>query len=1018
VLWGTLGQKPNVEEILSSWGRGLGDKDIPLGGYESVPAATKSLTSLLRRKQCLLILDDAWDPNLVRDTFQIEGPFCLLLVTTRKKAVGEAIGAEVVNVEGMTLRESMTLLKNWAGPIPKRSLDVAQSLASEVGFLPLALELIGAQAKKLGWQEYKRRWDEPRPLGVLTRTPDAEGKQDSVRDSIELSAASLRNDRRARFYDLAVFPEKALFPASACGALWGIDDGATLDLLLAFVDDALLEQRTISDRPRFVFHDLIREFVKEQRADIRSSHQSLVNGYSERCAENWSTLRQDGYVHDRIAYHMARAEDISSLRGLLTKPWFDVQAQRTGSVLAAASDLETGIALVRTKSPNDFCDLFRWCYARALLGSTATELPPALLGALVLLDETDRARGYAALVGAPERRASAYLRMSAAAWHRAERDTAVEFLRHAHSAVVAMVDSGNRIGLLSELALSAQTIGEETLVAGAVDELLRDARAGGQNEYWAVQNAYEAARTLAALGRKGEAAALIRTAVDLAALDKDEMRTVALIVGIAAVLRSCGLEEEARAIDVRAEDALESANRSISEGKSVSTYSFDLVSSFIESGELDSALIIADRWVIGSLSGWSYPHALSRVSSALQSVGRRAEANTVATRALDAAKQRLVASEGNSFEFLKGEQTRSLSAVGVALVRCGETASAIDLADRLASPESRVIVLAALAEVLAGSSDSMETARSLVAKCIEPSPSTFSASADEAAALTSLGQGLARLQSETQARKVVEHVQTMLHTLKDDGWKWKNITLEVAKGFALLGDVERARSTIGLSEADASDATSKRDAPSELLVHQLEIAETLAESGRLAEATVLAEEVAKTEGLQDPREATVFVLACTARLFARLKDGKRALEYARRAKPFLQRARRPQDTIRSNEFDEANAAIVTCMAAYVSVDEAVKFVRSAADPEGMPGVLTRAIEMLWDIGGTACALDIARHLVELSASHRDVLAEAYAMAGAHAQAEQEARQILNQVWPLKVNALSTNWRGVRRRRAG
>jgi hypothetical protein len=186
----------------------------------------------------------------------------------------------------------------------------------------------------------------------------------------------------------------------------------------------------------------------------------------------------------------------------------------------------------------------------------------------------------------------------------------------------------------------------------------------------------------------------------------------------------------------------------------------------------------------------------------------------------------------------------------------------------------------------------------------------------------------------------------------------------------------------------------------------------------LAEATVLAEEVAKTEGLQDPREATVFVLACTARLFARLKDGKRALEYARRAKPFLQRARRPQDTIRSNEFDEANAAIVTCMAAYVSVDEAVKFVRSAADPEGMPGVLTRAIEMLWDIGGTACALDIARHLVELSASHRDVLAEAYAMAGAHAQAEQEARQILNQVWPLKVNALSTNWRGVRRRRAG
>ena len=58
ILWTALGQKPDITEELRTWGQYLGSEIIP----RAIPRKTllSKLSSLLRRRQALLIVDDFW----------------------------------------------------------------------------------------------------------------------------------------------------------------------------------------------------------------------------------------------------------------------------------------------------------------------------------------------------------------------------------------------------------------------------------------------------------------------------------------------------------------------------------------------------------------------------------------------------------------------------------------------------------------------------------------------------------------------------------------------------------------------------------------------------------------------------------------------------------------------------------------------------------------------------------------------------------------------------------------------
>jgi NB-ARC domain len=140
ILWTTLGQQPDVLPFLSSWIQALGDYDYkPI----TIDEATLHLRTLLYDKKALLVVDDVWNSDHL-EPFRVGGIGCRVLVTTREARIPDA---DRYHMDVMTPDQSLGLLLQKAQCLKPTLAEQqqAEALAKEVGYLPLALELAGAQ---------------------------------------------------------------------------------------------------------------------------------------------------------------------------------------------------------------------------------------------------------------------------------------------------------------------------------------------------------------------------------------------------------------------------------------------------------------------------------------------------------------------------------------------------------------------------------------------------------------------------------------------------------------------------------------------------------------------------------------------------------------------------------------------------------------------------------------------------------------------------------------------------------
>lgn len=72
------------------------------------------LAELLELRRCLLIIDDVWHHTSAK-FFQVGGPRCRVLMTTRDTAVIEELGAKTYSIPVMTDTEAVQLLTEWSG---------------------------------------------------------------------------------------------------------------------------------------------------------------------------------------------------------------------------------------------------------------------------------------------------------------------------------------------------------------------------------------------------------------------------------------------------------------------------------------------------------------------------------------------------------------------------------------------------------------------------------------------------------------------------------------------------------------------------------------------------------------------------------------------------------------------------------------------------------------------------------------------------------------------------------------
>ena len=344
VLWVTLGQSPNLlNELVKCYAALTGERP----GFVDVEDAARELALKLENRNCLIVIDDAWNAAHVRP-FLSGGAGCARLVTTRLFEV--AVDARRVEVDEMEPAEALQLLLTRAGVAPP-DIEPFRRLVSRLGEWPLPIKLAGSAMRQrlergdtaMKALDYVLRALDKRGITAFD-TDQTSGREGAVARTIAASLDLLAPEARQHCADLAIFPEDAAIPLAAARALWQLDDIDAEDQARRLDDLALVEFDLRSGHLRM--HDVLRAFLSARVADAAAVHGRLIESWGDAYA------LPDGYAWRRYAYHLHGAGRNARLRELLLDPRWLVAKLRATDVHALIGDFEHAsnepvLALVR-----------------------------------------------------------------------------------------------------------------------------------------------------------------------------------------------------------------------------------------------------------------------------------------------------------------------------------------------------------------------------------------------------------------------------------------------------------------------------------------------------------------------------------------------------------------------------------------------------------------------------------------------------------------------------------------------
>ncbi|MEB3189181.1 MAG: NB-ARC domain-containing protein [Snowella sp.] len=414
VFWATLGQQPDILSVLSKWIRNLGDYDFkPI----DVDEASLQLKTLLSGKKALLVIDDVWNPDDVEPFRMGCASGCQILVTTREAPVQGAIRHEL---DVMTSKESVALLTAFLEKsLTGTELRQAETLAKEVGYLPLALELAAAQISEgLSWSELLSELQtEIALLETLDRwdadeaTSEDKRKNYSLLASFNLSLKRLSPDRLEKFAWLGVLPDDVTITDTMATTLWRCNRVQAKKTLKSLRGKALLLFGVSSEEEtNYRIHDLLHDLARNLLTDpitpedvgklpglgvpLPEAHQQLLEQYQKKTKDGlWHSLPDDGYICDHLIWHLEKAGKIDEIHQLLREEtpqgengWY-WQCDRQGKTTNFVKDVskaweiaEESWTINQTESIHLQC---RYALILASLNSLAGNIPPKLIAALV-----------------------------------------------------------------------------------------------------------------------------------------------------------------------------------------------------------------------------------------------------------------------------------------------------------------------------------------------------------------------------------------------------------------------------------------------------------------------------------------------------------------------------------------------------------------------------------------------------------------------------------------------------------
>ena len=374
IYWLTLGDEP-TESQLQAWlaelVRFFGDREYRATAVEPTSAR---LRGLLRDKQALIVVDNAWKAEHVQP-LQVVGPRGRLLITTRDAMIARTVGATLFELDTMSPEEALKLierkLRRTLAPEEEPSAAV---LAEELGRLPLALELAAVQvAAGVPWGELLE--DLRQEIGRLEvlESPGADEqgealrKRLSVRASFRSSLRRLSAERRERFARLGTLREETSLVPEIVTTLWSTGVREARDTLRYLRDKALLMPGVprADGSPTYRLHDLMRDEALrlvtapiDPKGDhdlpglgltLTEAHAGFLDHYRIGIGAPpapWHAVADDGYLYDHLIWHLERAGRSEEIHELLwaedaagKNGWYEAR-ERRGQTSGYLADLE------------------------------------------------------------------------------------------------------------------------------------------------------------------------------------------------------------------------------------------------------------------------------------------------------------------------------------------------------------------------------------------------------------------------------------------------------------------------------------------------------------------------------------------------------------------------------------------------------------------------------------------------------------------------------------------------------
>jgi len=252
VLWAGLGPQPDLPSRLARWADALG---VDVSDRPTVEARAQAVRDAIGHRKLLLVIDDAWGLEAA-EHLRCGGPNCAHLLTSRDQGLAFAFAGRSERVEELTPADALELLRRLAPKAVAVDESQAAGLLAAVGYLPLAVELLGgylAAGASARFADASRSaladlTDPARRLALASRRlGDGTGKPVSLQETIALSIDGLAEESAAAvdvFYSLGAFAAKpANFDLAAAQAVAECDgEDAGTDALALLIERNLLEQ--------------------------------------------------------------------------------------------------------------------------------------------------------------------------------------------------------------------------------------------------------------------------------------------------------------------------------------------------------------------------------------------------------------------------------------------------------------------------------------------------------------------------------------------------------------------------------------------------------------------------------------------------------------------------------------------------------------------------------------------------------------------------------------------------------